>query len=516
MNKRSGRAGVSLFGLASRNLIVSAAGSVLSYLSFMLVAYIFGATAQTDVFLFASGFVVVLSALITTVFSAVFLPLYIRHLHEAGEVRANNFANSLLFYVVTVSVVVGISIFLFPSYIFSIVSKFNIDILLASEGLIKYFSVVFVLTVVNEYFRVLLQAKNAFVSAAQSIVLQPAVNVIGVVLLANIVGYDSLAISAAVSRIFQFFFLAAQMKKVGLVLRPVCTVNADLVEFFRVVKPFWFASVVTMFSVFFFDYVASGLPAGQLTALAFAQKIYTLPIALLALPVIEVLNTRLSMLAASQQMDALGMLYAVAMKVAIVVMVPLSVLMAFNAPEITTVLLGRGKYSAESLAITAHALQLFSLAIPCIVVFTINGRVSLALHKTKMPSLFGSLGHFVMMGTVFAAVALLGYIGLPTAKLLVEVLYFLPFGFIVVWMYLPQAPIQSVFGELTKVLVATGAALLVMWGVLPLISVVTPVPLLYLIVSCSLFLLVFVPLCLLLKLDSVSLLTRWALRRPAQ
>ncbi|WP_165680263.1 murein biosynthesis integral membrane protein MurJ [Metapseudomonas otitidis] len=506
----------SLFSVALGNLAISAVGSILTYLSFVLVAYMFGATAQTDVFVFASGFVVVVAALITTVFSAVFLPLYIRLVHAGGQARAGAFANAFLFYLAILSVCGAVIILFFPVHLFAVVSRFNLELLADNERILRYFSIVFALTVLNDYLRVLLQAKEAFVPAAQSIVLQPAVNVLGVWAMASIVGYESLAISAAASRIVQFAFLLWRMKTVGCLPRPQLGAKSDMVEFLRVVKPFWLASIISMMSVFFFDYVASGLPAGQLTALVFAQKIYTLPIALLALPVIEVLNTRLSMLASSEQMDALGALYAVAVKVAMVVMVPLSVLMAFNSQEITSVLLGRGKYSAESLAITAHALQVFSLVIPCIVLFTINGRVSLALHKTKMPSLFGSLGHLAMMGAVFVAVALFGYIGLPAAKLLVEVLYFLPFGFIIVWVYLPQAPIRSVFGELSKVIVASAISLLVVWGVLPLISFVVSVPLLYLVFSCSLFLLVFIPLCLLIRLDSVALFTHWVLRRSVQ
>ena len=81
---------------------------------------------------------------------------------------------------------------------------------------------------------------------------------------------------------------------------------------------------------------------------------------------------------------------------------------------------------------------------------------------------------------------------------------------------MPQAPIRSVFGELSKVIVASAISLLVVWGVLPLISFVVSVPLLYLVFSCSLFLLVFIPLCLLIRLDSVALFTHWVLRRSVQ
>jgi putative peptidoglycan lipid II flippase len=506
----------SLFSVASRNLAISAAGSILTYLSFMLVAYMFGATAQTDVFVFASGFVVVVAALITTVFSAVFLPLYIKLLHQDDGARARNFANSFLFYLIVICVAGAGVVLFFPAQLFVLVSKFNLDVLVANQRILQYFSVVFALTVINEYLRVLLQAKEAFVPAAQSIVLQPAVNVLGVWGLASVLGYESLAISAAASRIVQLLFLLWRMNALGLMVKPVAGVNRDMSEFFRVVKPFWFASIISMLSVFFFDYVASGLPAGQLTALAFAQKIYTLPISLLALPVIEVLNTRLSTLAAHDEMDALEALYGAAVKLAMVTMFPLSLLMAFNAAEITAVLLGRGAYSAESLAITAHALRLFALAIPCIVIFSINGRVSLALHKTKMPSLFGSLGHLIMMGAVFSAVALLGYIGLPTAKLLVEVGYFLPFGFIVVLVYLPHAPFRSIFIEMAKVVVAAGVALGATWCLLSVVPFVASLPLVYLLVSSAVFLLVFLPVCWAVRLDSTQLVRGWSPAKGAR
>lgn len=512
MTDAKGAGRPSLFSVASRNLAISAAGSILTYLSFMLVAYMFGATAQTDVFVFASGFVVVVAALITTVFSAVFLPLYIKLLHDGDGARASAFADSFMFHLIVLAVIGAGVILLFPSQLFVLVSKFNLDVLQANQLILQYFSIVFALSVINEYFRVLLQAKEAFVPAAQSIVLQPAVNVLGVWALASVLGYESLAISAAASRVVQFLFLLWRMQAIGVLVKPVARANADMAEFFRVVKPFWFASIISMFSVFFFDYVASGLPPGQLTALAFAQKIYTLPISLLALPVIEVLNTRLSNLAANNEMGALAVLYASAVKLAMLAMFPLSLLMAFNAAEITAVLLGRGAYSAESLGITAHALQLFSLAIPCIVIFSINGRVSLALHKTKMPSLFGSVGHCVMMGAVFLAVAALGYIGLPTAKLLVELVYFLPFGFVVVWVYLPQVSFRSVFVEMAKVLVAALCALSVVWWLVPLVPLLGASALLSVVASSCVFLAVFAALCVLLKLDSTTLIRTWSFR----
>lgn len=497
----------SLFKAASRNLAISAIGSVLTYLSFMLVAYLFGATAQTDVFMFAAAFVVVVSGLITTVFSAIFLPHYIKLLHGSDSVdRSAAFANSFLFRLLVLAVAGAGLIYFLPVPLFSVVSKFSTEVLVSNERILEYFSVVFALSVLNEYFRVLLQAREAFVPAALSIVLQPAVNVVCVWGLAGTLGYESLGIGAAGSRVLQFGFLLWNVHSLRLGLKPTTKRNNDVGEFLRLAKHYWLASIISTASVFFFDYVASGLPPGNLTAVAFAQKIYLLPISLLALPVIEVLNTRLSMLYARNDIEALGRLYSTSVKFAVMSMLPVGMMIAFNAREITEILLGRGAYSAESLTITARSLAVFAMAIPCIAVFAINGRVSLALQKTRMPSLFGSIGHLIMMGTVWTMVNTFGFIGLPTSKLLVEAIYFLPFGFIVARYYLPSIDFQSILVDVKKIVFASCLSLvLVFW-----IARSTPLggasPLLFLILSTLGFVSMFYAVCRMTGLDSLKLL----------
>lgn len=497
----------SMYKAAFRNLVISAAGSVLTYLSFMLVAYMFGATAQTDVFMFASSFVVAASGLVTTVFGAIFLPLYIKLQHgDDGADRSAAFANSFLFRLLILAASGAGLIYFFPIQLFSAFSKFNTAVLVSNVRLLEYFSIVFALSVLNEYFRMLLQAREAFVPAAFSIVVQPAVNVVLVWLLAGPLGYESLAIAAAVSRILQCGFLLWHVQSRGFGLKPAVARNRDIGDFLRIAKPYWLASTITVASGFFFDYVASGLPPGTLTAVVFAQKMYLLPISLLALPVIEVLNTRLSMLYAMNDIEALGKLYSTSVKFAVISMLPIGVLIAFNASEITEILLSRGAYSEESLSITARSLAVFAMAIPCMALFSINGRVSLVLQKTRMPSLFGSIGHLIMMGTVWTMVDAFGYIGLSTSKLLVEAIYFLPFGFIVARYYLPGINFQPIIVEVMKIIFAACISLALMFWLARATSLGGVAPLLFIIWSSLGFILMFYAVSRMTGLDSLKLL----------
>jgi len=507
---------VTLFKAASRNLIISAGGSVLSYLSFMLVAYMFGATAQTDVFMFASSFVLVVAALITTVLGAIFLPLYIKLLHgKEGSQRASIFANAMLFRLLVIAFAGGALIFFYPVQLFSIVSRLDVKVLTANANVLVYFSLIFALTVLNEFLRVLLQAREAFVPASLSSVLQPAVNVACVWLLANALGYECLAIAAAGSRVLQFLYLLWSVRALGLGMRPSIAHSADIAEFVRVARPYWLASIISTASVFFYDYVASGLPAGSLTAVAFAQKIYLLPISLMALPVIEVLNTRMSTHYARNERAALESLYALSIKVAVMAMVPITLLIVFNAHDVATVLLSRGAYSADSLEITEKSLAVFAMTIPLIALFSINGRIPLVLQNARLSSLMGTCGQLGTIGVVWLMVHSFGYIGLSVAKLLVESFFFLPFGFFIVRRYLPAVDFASIRREVVKIVVAATITLVVPYGLrfTPLGNVGA---LVFLVCSASCYLLSYYFVCRAMKLDVLHSLNAALGLQPTQ
>lgn len=495
-----------LFRVASKNLVISASGAVLSYLSFMLVAYMFGATVETDIFMFASSFVLVVAALITTVFGAMFLPLYIKLLHKDDDgQRAARFADAMLLRLLVVACMGGALVFFFPVQLFSVVSRLNQGALKANAHVLTYFSLIFFLTLLNEFLRVLLQAREAFVPAALSSVLQPAVNVFCVWILASTYGYEALAIAAAGSRLSQCLFLLWHVRSLGLRLRLSLVHSTDIAEFVRVARPYWLASIISTASVFFYDYVASGLPAGSLTAVAFAQKIYLLPISLLALPVIEVLNTRMSTLYARNEMDALGSLYALSIKVAVWVMLPIGLLIAFHAGDVTSILLSRGAYSEDSRSITEHSLVIFALTIPLIAIFSVNGRIPLVLQNAHLSSLIGSGGQMATIAVVWVMVRSQGYIGLSVTKLLMEAAFFLPFGFLIVRLYMPDVDFRSIGKEGIKIVLAAVLCLAVPYG-LRLTPMGLMGPLVFVVTAVVGYGLAYVLLCWVMRLDSLHAL----------
>jgi putative peptidoglycan lipid II flippase len=426
------------FSAAWRNLLLSGAGAVLNYLSFVVVAYLFGATSQTDIFLFGLSFVLVLSSLVTTVFGGIFLPLYIRLLHQPdGNEVAEVFCDAFLVRLLGLAIPVFFCILFAPAAIFGLMSKFPVDVLTQNQGWLWAFAPTFMCMVFNEFLRVVLQAREGFSAASASVVLQALVNLILMVVLAHWNGISAMVIAAVLSRLFQLSYLVQQLRRIGVHLRLRLVRSTHVAEFTRLAGPYWIASIVSMVAVFFYDYVASGLPAGQLTAVAFAQKIYMLPFSMLAMPLIEILNTRMSTLYAHSDRHGLSQLYLQSLTLALLMMLPLGLAINLNAQAISEILLSRGAYAPDSLSITARTMSIYALALPCLAVFAINGRISLVFQMTRIPSLFGSFGHLLSMCVVWFLVGAFGYIGLAWAKLSIELAYFLPFGFLVVQYCMP-------------------------------------------------------------------------------
>ena len=65
----------------------------------------------------------------------------------------------------------------------------------------------------------------------------------------------------------------------------------------------------------------------------------------------------------------------------------------------------------------------------------VNGRACESFQRLTWPSFFGTMGNLLMMVITFVFVERMGYLGIPYARLAIDLLYFLPFGFIALHLF---------------------------------------------------------------------------------
>lgn len=360
------------------------------------------------------------------------------------------FTNNFFSWLLVITFIAGLGTFLFTSDIFLFASKFQREEILININILRYFAFIFMATVLNEFYRVLLQSHGEFKVPAISNIIQPSVTILSIWILASRFNVESLAIATLISRGFQLIYLQRSSFTMGIKLKINFNNKKNILNFLNLAYVYWIASFITMFSGFYFDYSATGLSGGSLTAISYAQKVYILPISLLAIPILEILGTKFAVLYANNEIEKIQSLYKQTADMILFVMVPVSAVIIEYGDKIVQILFGRGAFTQESVAMTATSLSIYAVAIPFIVLFQLNGRITMTLQKTKLASILGSVGHFFMVCATWWAVKEFNYIGIPLAKTGVELAYFLPFGMLCVYFYLGGINFHLLFKDALK------------------------------------------------------------------
>ena len=124
------------------------------------------------------------------------------------------------------------------------------------------------------------------------------------------------------------------------------------------------------------------------------------------------------------------MYYGKLIQFVVFVSVPLAMFSCCFSREIIASLFQRGSFDVHSVEIAANCLKVFAFSMPLTCLFMVNGRACESFQRLKMLSLFGALGNLLMILLTAVMIDYLGYLGIPSARLAMDVLYFLPFGFI--------------------------------------------------------------------------------------
>lgn len=128
---------------------------------------------------------------------------------------------------------------------------------------------------------------------------------------------------------------------------------------------FWPAVVLSMFASLngtVDRYFAAGLGGGAVSALAYAEKLFFLPVLLLGLALQQPLYTRLAQFAADRRRRAFEQTVELGLRLALLFGVPATVLIVAFAEPLIGVLLERGQFSLEDTRTSAVALRGYAVA----------------------------------------------------------------------------------------------------------------------------------------------------------
>lgn len=204
-------------------------------------------------------------------------------------------------------------------------------------------------------------------------------------------GITSLAIGVVAGSIVQLVVQIPALTQTGIRYRPTFAFHHPaLREMGGLVLGAFIATAVVPVNAFVARALASTLPEGSISALAYAFRVFLLPVSLFAVPVYTVLLTDLS--AAHNEEGAeqefkdkasagLSLLFAVAL--------PATAVLVALATPITRILYERGQFTPEDVALTSQALMAYGVGILAYGTSQVMVRLFNATKDTRTPALVG-------------------------------------------------------------------------------------------------------------------------------
>ena len=397
------------------NVIISCVVAVLSYFSLTLIAARYGSSIGSDAYLFLFSLTTIASGLLSSLFGVVLVPIFVEIKIKTGIQEAGEFAGSILSLCLLILIPLTFSSYIWHTQFFSLTSKFSSHKLALTQHILIYFAPIFCVTVLAEYFRMLALALGKYTQAALSATFQPAMLIIFIYSYADQIAEEAMSLSLLLGRlavlVFMMFVVLGQERlKMPIKARK----NSNISRFASISAPYWSANMVSNFATFYFDYMATGLGTGILTSIAYAQRVFLLPLLVVINPILEISRVRFAELRASGDLISFARQHNKLMQFILYFTIPVSAALIFFAHEIISSLFERGAFSKENVGGAASCLQIFALTIPVNSLFMLNGRAVESFQRLIWPSIFGTAGQFISIFVTYMLANQLGYFGIPT------------------------------------------------------------------------------------------------------
>ncbi|WP_350342410.1 murein biosynthesis integral membrane protein MurJ [Proteinivorax tanatarense] len=382
----------------------------------MSIADAYGASATADIYLLAYMLPFVIFSILTSAIKSTFIPVFTDVKNKYGEAAALNLANSFINAMGLIGILIALSGVLLADYYVPIFAYGYEGQSLETAILLTriMFPMVLILTVSSAISAILQVYSKFFI---QTIVWTPH-NIIIIlynVILSRHYGIEGLAVATIVAAFTQIAFQLPAAIKVGFKYKVACNFKDKyLKKMIKLMIPIFIGSGIVQINILVDKTLASNLVQGSIASLNFANRVYTLPIAIFVVSIGTAAYPELSRVARKSKRE-LSELTIKLLRVLTVILLPIATLMLVLRYEIIQILFERGEFDSRATALTATALFYYSFGMIGIAFRDILGRSFYALQDTKSPMINGTITVIMNIILNFVLIQYLDHGGLALA-----------------------------------------------------------------------------------------------------
>jgi len=434
------------------NTVLNVLTKAISYCSYAVIAYIWGAKLMTDIYYVGISYVTAVSGIFIIIISSIFPTIFIKIRLNNSLIEARKFAGTFILFIIVPVFLISFFGFFYSTAIFSIVTKFNVEQIKNNNSTLSIFSIVILMTVVIEFYKSYLQSLGHFTIVASGYLVQSITFLLILFSSKTILVTNALIISLISSMILQIIIINFYIIKKNiwpLISFKVTSIHKSMIS---VAFPLFIAHSLTLFVNFFIVYLVSGYPSGFVTMYNYGQLISFLPGLLFFTPLLEVITVRLSELYHTDLTKMVDKLIDF-QSVIILILVPFMCFFIYNRYDITKVFFFRGSFSIENVIQTSNILLIYSMIIVSTALVQIISRVYYIMQKTFMTSIFAIMFQLFTLISSFLLSKYFGFWGLPIGKVFVDILIVMPISFWLLKKYLIAFNIKIIVFDFMKILI---------------------------------------------------------------
>ncbi len=462
-----------------RGIVLSSAFNVMAngaaFVSNLVIAYFFGAHAQTDIYFFCLSSLFLISGIVvSSLNTSVVIPESMTLATIGGEDTSMQFLNVFLYGYAALGLLIGAAVVWQPFRIVSLLASFPSDGVHENLSTVMFAGVSLVLMFPCLHMTDILTSHRFFTMTA----LLNAGNSITVILFVAAF-HASLGISSAMLGLLTAY--SVQTIVLAVMLRKALGWKFTRVGSFprgRIWSNIAYSQtgyVASSVANYLPLPILSSLGTGLITAYGLAQRVMNVPGTFVMNQLTSVVGIKLNSLAAKGDATRMNDVLLNTVRVTVFLLMPLSVLMLVFADDIVVVLFRHGAFDAQAAETAAGFLRLFAFLPPLMAVNSMASRICIALLKVRVVSAFQIAANLVLIVALVAGVRYFGASWCVTAVLLTYVMMVLVWS-LVLRRSVPEIEYGLVLKTCFQLIVINAIAGGVVVGVRYALPLVEPIP----------------------------------------
>jgi putative peptidoglycan lipid II flippase len=450
-------------------LIILAAtllGRLLGLVRDIVVAYFFGAQADTDAFFLAYRIPYLLVLMVAGALTATFVPLFSYRLATGRKKEAWELSVNMGNIICVVLIVVTVVLILLAPWIIPLVG-FGFGPATADKAvfLFRILMIGFVFEGLTGLVIGMLNSLRRFALAAFAPAVGTVVTLVITVVFARSLGITALAIGSVIGWVAGLFVLFPGLRDQGIRYRPRIDWHDPAVrEVGAMVWPILIGSAVGKVSIFSDQILGSMLEVGSISSLSYAEKLFQLPLGLFVAGITVPIFPLLSEQVAANAPDRVKATVGFSMRLMGFLMVPATVGIILLRYPIIGLILEHGKFTAADTTRTTWALLFLCLGLYVYAGRDTLTRVFYSYHDTRTPVKISVATVVVNIGLSYLFMQFLGVGGLALGT---TVALTINFG-VLVWLLrrkIGPMGLPDMFGSLLRVIGVSAVMGIVVWTV---------------------------------------------------